>query len=618
MELIAVAKDGVHIFDYNSANEADPLGAPKISFPAVPTADGCAWSSDGNYLGLFDGKTGGVRVLHAGDGYSEVCMVEPLVGGPVRSFYFSPLGNFLVTHERWVKDAGPNIGVWNCKTGESVMKFVLKQVTEMSWPPLKWTALETHCCRMVQDGVVILPGNLSKSEEEAGKLKAPGIMAFECAPRGAGAGPPHVAVVIAELKGAPARCQIFRLDDPSRPTATKNFFKAQTVKMWWNHVGSALLCKTSQEVDDTGKSYYGGSHLYFLRADGEESCIVAMPDQGPIHDVQWSPTTDEFFLLHGELPCRMTLHEGRKGSERMEFGRGHRNTIRWNPFGQFISCGGYGQLLGDTDFWDKRGKRLMGASRFETCVLSSWSPDGRQLLAATTAPRMRVDNKIVVYDYCGCRISQNPFEELLSASWRPRPRGTYQERPPSPEREAAKAKAKAKAGAGGYPGAAAQPKAQAYRPPGARAGGGSSFSALLRQELGSTSAQTSSTATRAGAAFQRTVPGADPVDAPGNKDNNRNARRKKAKENAQAAAAAAGDTKEEPAPKAPPTAAPEADASGPSGENNEVEKRIRALRKKLRDIAKLKELANPDKLQLQKIETEGDLLKQIEELGGEP
>ena len=27
----------------------------------------------------------------------------------------------------------------------------------------------------------------------------------------------------------------------------------------------------SSKVDDTGKSYYGGANLYFLRADGEEA-----------------------------------------------------------------------------------------------------------------------------------------------------------------------------------------------------------------------------------------------------------------------------------------------------------------------------------------------------------
>lgn len=637
MELVAVAKSGVLVYSVATEGEgAGLLGEPVQSFPAVPTADGAAWSSDGNLLGIFDKETGGVRVLSATDGYAELCKVRPLIGA-VRSFYFSPLGSFLVTHENYQKDAGANVGVWEAKTGEPKFSFVLKRVTEMSWPPLKWTALETHCCRMVQDGVQVLAGSLEKLEasEDERKLTAPGIMAFEVAPRGAGTGPPHVAIVIAESKGAPAKCQIYRFDDLSKPTAVKNFFKAQTVQLWWNQLGTALLCKTAQEVDDTGKSYYGGSHLYFLHADGEESCIVAMPDEGAIHDVCWSPTADEFFLLHGDLPCNMTLHEGRKGTKRMEFGRGHRNTIRWNPFGRFLVCGGYGQLLGDTDFWDKSSKGSLGTARLDTCVMSGWAPNGRQYMAATTAPRMRMDNKIVLYDYCGVRLSDVSFDELMNATWRPRPRGAFPDRPASPGREPG---AKAKAKAGGYPGSsAAAAKPQAYRPPGAR--GSTGLAEQLRKELGSTSAQSSSTASRVGPGYHPLPPGCAPLDAAGPGGSgagaSRNARRKKAKEAggadndsdgaepaapAPAKVAAKASAPEPAAPKAAVPAAAAGASAAAGSDNPEVEKKVRALRKKLRDIVKLKETepAKLDPLQREKIAAEGDLIRQLAELGAEP
>ncbi|CAK0881130.1 unnamed protein product [Prorocentrum cordatum] len=286
MEIVAVAKDGVHIYQYQPGDE---VGPPAHSFPAVPTAEGCVWSADGALLALVDPSTGGAVVYSAAEEYAELCRVPPLTGDQIRNMYFSPAGNHLVTYERYVKDAGNNVGVWNARTGESRFAFTLKQQTSMNWPPLKWTSLETHCCRMVQDGVVITGGGCQKGGDSS-KIEAPGIMAFEVAPRGAGTGPPHIAICIAESKGAPARCQIFNLESPSRPTAVKNFFKAQTVQMLWNNTGSALLVKSATEVDESGKSYYGGNHLYFLRADGEESSIVANPDEGLIHDVSWSPT----------------------------------------------------------------------------------------------------------------------------------------------------------------------------------------------------------------------------------------------------------------------------------------------------------------------------------------
>eukprot|EP00933_Yihiella_yeosuensis_P078103 TRINITY_DN8920_c4_g1_i1.p1 TRINITY_DN8920_c4_g1~~TRINITY_DN8920_c4_g1_i1.p1 ORF type:complete len:626 (+),score=147.33 TRINITY_DN8920_c4_g1_i1:194-2071(+) len=625
MDFFAATNKGVHIYSYTPGQNEEPEA--DFNFPAVNTADGLEWSSDGTMLGLVDPSSGGVAVYNAADGYKKLCEVPPLIGGPVRNFYFSPLGNHLITHERWAKDAGANVGVWNAKTGELRFSFILKKLTEMTWPPLKWTALETHCCRMVADGVQIMPGSCDK-EGETVKINAPGIMAFEVAPRAAGNGSVHCAICIAEAKGAPARCQIFRLDNPTAPTATKNFFKAQTVTMTWNHMGTALLCKASMEVDDTGKSYYGGSNLYFVRADGEEAFIVAPADGGALHDYQWSPTQDEFVLLHGQLPCPATLHEGRKGQKRMDFGTSHRNTIRWNNFGKFFVLGGYGQLLGDTDFWDKGGKQNMGSTRMECCVVCGWAPDGRHFLTATTHPRMRVDNKIQIFDYVGKPLGTLRYDELLLAGWRPRPRGAFQDRPPSPERikgAAAKAKAQAKS----------DPAKQAYRPPGARGGGG--LSELLRKELGSTAGESSGTATKAGAAKQQGIPGylppgVSPDDfaskTPGSSSTaSRNARKKKAKEAAQAGGEQEQQEKFEPPKREAPKAAPAASApaaaagggGGGGGENSEVEKRVRALRKKLRDIEKLKAQDGPlDPLQKQKIEGEGELIRQIRELGAEP
>jgi len=379
------------------------------------------------------------------------------------------------------------------------------------------------------------------------------------------------------------------------------------------------------EVDDTGKSYYGGANLYFVRADGEETALVASADSGPIHDVQWSPTQDEFVMLHGELPCPAALYEGKKGSKRMDFGTGHRNTIRWNPFGRFFVLGGYGQLLGDTDFWDKPGKQLMGSRRMECCVVSGWAPDGRHFLTATTAPRMRVDNKIELFDYLGAPLGKLEYDELLLAGWRPRPRGAFQDRPPSPGRSAPASKAAA----------AAKPKvSQAYRPPGARAGGG--LADLLRKELGSTSADSAKTATKVGAptaAPMRLPPGASPEDfqqAPSTSSGSgasRNARKKKAKElAAQGASSEAQPEAEEakftPPPRADTKPVATAAAEAPAATGDEVEKKVRALRKKLRDIEKLKEKVaggGPiDPLQKQKLEGEAEIIQQIRALGEDP
>lgn len=610
MEFVAVASTGVHIYKFSG----DEVPAePDISFPAVPNADGCAWSSDGNLIGLADTSSGGIVVYNAANEYQQLCEVTPQTSGPIRSFYFSPLGTHIVTWERYLKESGNNVALWDTRTGEMQWSFILKTITEMNWPPLKWTALETHCCRQVQDGLVIMNGQ-AKKDGDTQRITIAGMMGFEVAPKGG-----YVAICIAESKGVPAKCQIFKLDDPSKPTATKSFFKAQKVSMRWNNTGTALLVLTSMEVDDTGKNYYGNTNLYFMRPDGQEDCIVASADQGPVHDVQWSPTQDEFILCHGDLPCNISLHTGKKGAKTMDFGKGHRNTIRWNNFGRFFVVAGFGQLVGDVDFWDKPGKKILGSTRMECCVLSSFAPDGRTFMGATIAPRMRVDNKIVLYDYVGQMIGTMEFKELLSAGWRPRPRGAFNDRPPSPGRQKP---VEAKSSA------VAAPKKQAYVPPGARSSGG--LAALLRQELGSTSGESSGTATKVlgnnmAAPLVCQVPGAAPVEikAEGASANSRNARKKKAKEAAQQATEAEQPKKEpekfKPAERVQETAQEQPAPAG-SIDNPEVEKKVRALKKKLRDIEKLKERpANElDPLQREKIKTEVEIVSQIRALGGEP
>eukprot|EP00746_Dinoflagellata_sp_MGD_P014422 gnl/MRDRNA2_/MRDRNA2_131590_c0_seq1.p1 gnl/MRDRNA2_/MRDRNA2_131590_c0~~gnl/MRDRNA2_/MRDRNA2_131590_c0_seq1.p1 ORF type:complete len:627 (+),score=155.00 gnl/MRDRNA2_/MRDRNA2_131590_c0_seq1:100-1980(+) len=626
MEILAVAKDGVHVYSFVPGEKLPE--SPMKTFPGVKTADSVAWSKDGSLLGILDPSTGGVNIHDPAAEYAPLSSTKALVGGPVRSFYFSPRGTYLVTWERHVKDGGKaegnNVGVWNSKTGELAWSFILKTQTATSWPCLKWSADESICCRMVQDEIVILDGKkLNTTGEEARRLAAPKVTGFEVSP----GAEPAIAVLIPEVKGAPAKCLLYKVDNLRAPAASKSFYKAEEVKMMWNSSGSAILVLTSTAVDDSGQNYYGSNHLYFMRLDGQEDTTISSPDDGVVHAVSWSPTQNEFIVLNGKLPCNMAMYDGQKALERLNFGKGHRNTINWNPHGRFVSLGGFGNLLGDVDFWDKPGKKVMGSVRMECCVVSEWSPDGRHFLAATTSPRMRVDNNIRIYDYVGQLLHTKPFEELLLASWRPRPRAAFQDRAASPGRQGAVAKAKAP-----------EPKKQAYRPPGARGGGGyaggfgGGLAAQLRSELGSTSAGpqtgTATKVTGKAAAPMNIVPGMAP---PGASDQgsgaSRNARKKKAKEAKEASEETARSSALEAAlapstfelPTAPQKAKASEEAPAPAEGDADVEKKVRNLRKKLREIEKIKEKDGPlDPLQKQKIAGEADLIKQIRDLGAEP
>ena len=147
------------------------------------------------------------------------------------------------------------------------------------------------------------------------------------------------------------------------------------------------------------------------------------------------------------------------------FGAAPRNTIKPAPHGRFICLGGFGNLQGDMDFWDRNKKKRMTSAKAECANEYSWSPDSRFFLTAVMFPRMRVDNGFTLYSYSGVACTKQLVPEIMEMKWRPAPPGLYADRPASPPKKGAAAEEAAPV---------APPKpVGAYRPPGAR--GGASF-----------------------------------------------------------------------------------------------------------------------------------------------
>ena len=66
--------------------------------------------------------------------------------------------------------------------------------------------------------------------------------------------------------------------------------------------------------------------------------------EGPVHDAQWSPTSENFAVCYGFMPAKCTIFDAKKCTATYELGAGPHNTIRWNPFGRFIMLAGFGNL----------------------------------------------------------------------------------------------------------------------------------------------------------------------------------------------------------------------------------------------------------------------------------
>jgi translation initiation factor 2A len=585
----------------------------------------------------------GVTLQNAYDSYKTIFFapLKHVVGLDV-----SPLGNFLVTFQRPTGEAGEkNLKVWkvdktnriigdptNAPAPEPVYQQPQKQASSDTWPLYQFDESETFMYRSVTNEVHALRTS-AYDEGIKKKLRVKGVDTFSIS-RTKGDSPTKgakIAIYCPESKGAPGSVQVYDMEESFKesgnketpqPTARRSFYRSSRAKLMWNASGYALLAWAFSDVDKTNQNYFGEQSLHYLSSDGEREQLVDLKD-GPIHDVKWAPNGQHFVAIHGFMPAKATLFDC-KCKPIYDFGSGPRNTVEWNPFSRFLILGGFGNLPGDIEFYDKKadGKcKVIGTVRAPCAVNCSWAPDGRHLLTSTTSPRLRVDNGLKIFHYNGDLVSESDVEILLQVEFGPTMPGTFQDRPVSPSR--IKAGLNKSGGAGG--GGAALNRPAAYVPPhlkGKKSGGSGNFSlAYDKSEKGPGKIKKNQNASSQQNA--NLPPGAEL--ATSSKSANKNAKKRAAKKRAQEQAAAAaqaggggeGDekkkTSEEKSNNGKAVAAEEAEAVEVAVD---VPKKIRNLEKKLRQIDQLK--AKPkDSLsseQVQKLETEGQLRELVENL----
>lgn len=513
---------------------------------------------------------------------------------------FSPGGSLLVTCQRPTKDAAgqpsKNLKVWDVSTLTTVFEVTLKDVTKESWPACHFSSDDKHILMPVTNNVQIYTS--TDSFKVYRKVTVKGLTTMSVSP-----GPsPVLAAFTPEVKAAPAAVSLVSWAEGGTaeppPLVRRSFFRTQGARFQWNCSGSAVLALCYADYDATNKSYYGEQKLYYFPADAaraDNAGPVPLPKEGPVHDVQWSPKGDRFVAVAGYMPAQVTVFND-KCKVLHDLGCGPYNMVRWSPFSSAFFIAGFGNLPGDIIFYHAppgpSPPMQLGAVR-QPSVSADWAPDGRHIMAATTAPRMRVDNAVHVFSYSGAAVKMLPFEVLLEALWSPVAPGTYQERPPSPATLAA-AKSSAGGAKTGPVGAASAP---AYVPPSARAAGGARHSTL--------------------------PPGfsADPAPGGGGGGGSKNAKKRANKKKGKEGEGGDDDeaTEAPPAAAAPTSQPPAGDAAG--GGEGDALKRARALQKKLRQIQQLKEKlakegpAALEPEQRQKIETEAALVSELKALG---
>lgn len=440
--------------------------------PPEATARTYKYTSDGKLFAVALPSC--VRISNASD-LTTLCEIPVLNAVEIG---LSPKGTYLSTWERYVKPTDEttqhkNHRVWRVATGEEVISFVQKSLD--NWD-LQYTPTEEKAVRLVNSEVQVhLPSDWGKGIVD--RLRLDGLSAIAPGPGQY----PALAVFVAERKGAPASVKVYNLAALSAsPTCSKTFFKADKCSIKWNNLGTQVLVLTSTDVDKSNKNYYGETNLYLLSAAGNFDCRVTLDKEGPIHDFNWSPNSKEFGVIYGFMPAKTVLFDQRVKIIH-DFGIHPRNFIAFNPQGRLLALGGFGNLAGKVDIFDRRSLTKVCEIDAPNTSWCEWSPDGRFLLTATLSPRLRVDNGIKLWHCTGTLVHVHMVEELYQASWRPAPAETAtpfgNTLPPAP-----KPAASVEAYQAGKP--TPTKPAGAYRPPGAR--GTSTPSIFKREDEGGT------------------------------------------------------------------------------------------------------------------------------------
>jgi translation initiation factor 2A len=591
MDLATVSKDEIRV--YRSPRWDAPIFSTASS---AINGEGMIWSQDGSLLGALNAE-GGVSVYDAQSEFRIIYEAKKQFNS-IRHFYFSPQNQFLVTFERFSsKDDKDNVFCHNLKTGAINLQIKIKSLTERNWPAFTWSNDERICLHMTTNTVKVMHGRNLSLQSPLYSLTMPNISLFSLSPSGL-----LLAGFFPEAKGQPASLRVYDITDRSaRPRASKATFNAQNAKILWNKSSTALIAIFSTDSDATSSSYYGTSSLFFMRLSDQgdmiSSSLVTGESGGPCHDACWSPTADEFIAVTGKMPAEIALYDGKTGSKRISFGVTRRNTLKWNEFGRVFVAGGFGNLPGDIDVWDKNKALCLSTVSIPCTVICEWGPDGRHFVSASTFPRMRVDNFVQVVNYDGTVVAKlTDFSELYACKWRPSQaeNGLFEDTPPSPR---VVQNAKKPAAAGDLP---PEPKKQAYRPP----GGSGALAEQMRKER---EIENQKKAIKVKVEREPTVPGM----APGGPSASalRNARKKKAAAQKKGESGANSEAEETEQTKKAPPAPLETSAL------NEEAKKLRGLQKKLREITQLKESGKElSEAQRAKVESEPLILAEIAEL----
>ncbi|RNA08563.1 eukaryotic translation initiation factor 2A [Brachionus plicatilis] len=353
------------------------------------------------------------------------CKVVVEIERPRTSYLkFSPRGNYLITWETFhiSKDnqkESANLNIIELESGNAIKSIIQKKQLEMF---VEWTDDEKTFA-LINNGELLFFSTASP-ETVVNRIKMENLKDFSF-----NSASKCVAVYVSGKKSEPSFIRLFKYPDLSNAISNKSFFNADRVDFKWNKSGTNLLLLCSTETSQN--SYYGDSTLHQINTNGE-SQLVQLSKKGPIYALSWNPVRDEFVVVYGTMPAKVTLFNG-KSEAIYDFGTGPRNECFFSHQGNLLCLAGFGNLRGRIEVWNlssnSRAPQELSSFQADDTTYFEWSPDGEHMLTATTAPRLRVSNGFKIWNYSGEILYNHPMSgsnELWQVQWQ---QGNYPTKP---------------------------------------------------------------------------------------------------------------------------------------------------------------------------------------------
>jgi len=81
-------------------------------------------------------------------------------------------------------------------------------------------------------------------------------------------------------------------------------------------------------------------------------------------------------VISGFMPASAVMYR-KDCTPFFEFGKQHKNTVRYGPYSRMVMLGGFGNLSGDIEVWDLTEMKVIGSWKCASAMSYDWSQDGR-------------------------------------------------------------------------------------------------------------------------------------------------------------------------------------------------------------------------------------------------